>query len=304
MRRAFWSLVMIGCTAVSAVCMIACTPEDRPVRARIAAVSRKDVHQVVAISGRLAYADEAIVCAPLSGVVERIAVAPGQRVGAGEALIRLESGAQEAVLSALNANASQEAADALGKMRDSIPLPESVIRAERACTVRQVLIDEASHVLAGSPVLRLSSNTQEIQCTVAAAELAGIQPGKWAWISSDGNALGFARVESIGEMEAEPLSGITCARVRLIPEKHIELPEGAAVDADVFIAGSDDVLALPLEAITPRGTVWWISDGRCTEISAEIVMCDEINAWVSLPEGMQVAIGEFKEGQRIMEAAE
>jgi len=33
-------------------------------------------------------------------------------------------------------------------------------------------------------------------------------------------------------------------------------------------------------------------------------MCDEINAWVSLPEGMQVAIGEFKEGQRIMEAAE
>ena len=62
------------------------------------------------------------------------------------------------------------------------------------------------------------------------------------------------------------------------------------------------MLALPMEAITDRNTVWWVNKGRCTEIPAEIVLSDEMHAWVNLPEGLLVAIGEFEEGQLVMEA--
>ena len=57
----------------------------------------------------------------------------------------------------------------------------------------------------------------------------------------------------------------------------------------------------PVEAVTERETVWWVSDGRCTEIPAKSVLSDEMNVWVGLPEGLPVAVGEFVEGQRVQE---
>ncbi len=303
MRKPFWSLVMIVCSALSALCMLAWTPSDPPLEARIVSVSRQDVHQVAAITGRLIYADESIAFAPSSGVVERISVKPGQRVGEGEALLRLHAGQQEDVLAAFIENASTfENLSVVPSYHGQTPIRETVLRAESPCTVREVLICENAPVAAGTPVLRLTSNEQEIRCSVAKADLKRIETGLWAWISTEAEPIGFARVEAIGDLEADALTGMTCASVTLKPDQHIDLPEGAAVDAEIYLSGSDDVLALPLEAITPRDTVWWVSDGRCTEISAEIVMTDEIHAWVSLPEGMQVAVGEFKEGQRIVEA--
>jgi len=96
---------------------------------------------------------------------------------------------------------------------------------------------------------------------------------------------------------------MTCA-VTLIPEQALSLPAGVQLDADVLLASGEDVPVLPVEAITDRGTVWRVYDGVCTEIPVEIVLSDEMNAWVRLPEGMQAAIGEFTEGQRVTEAVE
>ena len=120
-------------------------------------------------------------------------------------------------------------------------------------------------------------------------------------LTVEGEELCIAAVESVGERKADILTGMEIQEIVLIPEKEIEMAEYAAVDADVYLAGSDDVLSLPLRAITERDTVWWVNEERCTEIPAQIVLHDEMRAWVHLPEGMTVAIGEFKEGQRIKE---
>jgi hypothetical protein len=104
---------------------------------------------------------------------------------------------------------------------------------------------------------------------------------------------------------ADPVTGLVTIEVTLVPEQHIDCPEGAQVDVDIRLAGSDDVMVLPVKAINRQGNVWWVSDeGRCTEISAGIVMMDELHAWVQLPEGLPVAIGELQEGQLVREAAE
>lgn len=303
MRKSLWSLVMITCTVGLTLVMLLSSSEE-PAEARIVTVQRGDVHQVVAISGRIAYADERIAYAGTNGIVSQICVTPGQRVGEGEALVRFESELQEGMLAAFAANTEQISGTAPAEwIEQRLTMDSTVVRADAACTVRQLLVQENMPVTVGTPVARMTSNQQEIVCTVCSTDAKKLQPGMWAWISAEGEPLGFAEVMAIGALSADLLSGMTAAQVRLRPEAHIELPEGAAVEADVYLAGSDDALTLPIEAITGRNTVWWVDDGRCTEIPVEIVMTDEILAWVVLPEGIAVAIGEFEEGQRVAEAA-
>lgn len=303
MRKTMMSLAMLAGTMLFVLTTLLRSGDD-PVEVRIVTVQRGDVHQVVALSGRIGYADESYAYAPSNASIARILVEPGQRIGAGEALMRFSDGVQQYAASVfsehqdvISSQVSEDWIDHFGK------LDGTVLRAETDCTVRQLLVAENTPVVAGTPLVRLTSNQQEIMCVAARADAEKVEPGMWAWISAEGESLGFAEVKEVGELSADPLTGLTSAQIILLPEQHLALPEAACVDVEIYLAGSDDVLTLPVEAITSNGTVWWVCDGRCTEIPAEIVMGDEILAWVTLPEGIQVAIGEFIEGQRVTEAA-
>ncbi len=267
----------------------------KPFPARFEKVARGDVHQVTALTGRIAYAGETIVAAETAGVVRRVCAEEGQRIEAGGMLICLDSTYQDLAMKAAYENSpekqmtisSEEAANSFHK-------GDAVIRTQQDCTVRQVLVQPGMKVSIGTPVARVSSHQQMIECSASADEAGQIGQGMWAWISSAEDKHGIAVIQEI-------VSTASGYLVNLLPQGHIDLPEGTAVNVEVFHAGSDDVLTLPVEAITPRGTVWWVNEGRCTEIPAQIVLCDEKRAWVELPEGITVAIGEFEEGQRVEE---
>ncbi len=302
MRRIRLSFIVIGITLLLSAYLIG-VPQENPVSARIVSVQRGDVHRIAAISGHIAYADESYAYAAVSGVVSRLYIQEGQRVAAGEALIRLSTGEREDVLAAFVASVPDQAAQMASALaEEQLSLQNTVVRAESSCVVRQVLVTENVPVAAGTPVLRLTSNEQRIVCSAVHTDAALINQGMWAWIYAEGEPVGHAEVIGIGEEAVNPITGCVSREVVLMPEQPLDVPEGAIVDVDVYLAGSDDVMTLPLEAVTERQTVWWVHDGRCTEIPAEIVMSDEILAWVRLPEGMQVAIGEFIEGQLIEEA--
>lgn len=302
MRKPLWTLLLIVATVMSSLLMIAWSPAEKQTEARIVYVQRGDVHQVVAITGKLGYTEEMYAAAPVNCSVARICTAPGQRVAAGEALIRFNTSTQEDAAAAMYSG-----------LHDVMDLPSerfsgntgmSVLRAEEPATTRQIYVQEGAWVTAGTPLIRLTSGEQEITCAVPTTDADEIVPGMWSWIYHDGESIGFAQVTETGETAADPTSGLTYIPVKLRPTQHLDLPEGTTIDAEIFLAGSDDVETLPVEAITERGTVWWISDGRCTEIPANVVLADEILAWVMLPEGLPVAVGEYEEGVRIREADE
>ncbi|MGN1370429.1 MAG: hypothetical protein ACI4WX_16275 [Aristaeellaceae bacterium] len=305
MRKPMLSLLLLGGTLLCTWMMAAHRLPEKPAKARFAVVERGDVHQVLALEGRLTYAAQQVVVAKTSGTVTQVCVESGQRIAAGEALIRLDGSPREQLAAALAAqNEWMPEAIPTQTVEEMLSAYPRVIRAEEAYTVRQVYVGEDALVTMGMPVALVSSNWQEIVCQASANDAASLSPGMWAWLSAEGASLGTALVESVGERQADSITGVTFATVSLRPEQHIDLPEQTAIDVDVYFAGSDDVLSLPLEAITERDTVWWVSDGRCTEIPAQIVMADEMRAWVELPEGITVALGEFTEGQRVTEADE
>ena len=269
-------------------------PVEEPASAKLATVERRDVHQVKAFSGVLEYADEQYVLAPTSGMISKICVQVGQRISADDALVRLDvpTFSQTNMLTNM----------LLSQISDADHVPQHTVRSQSDYTVRQVLVKEGAVISLGSPLLRLSSSEQNIRCTVLSKDAEEIQPGQWAWIYTNGEKQGTATVISVGFEEVNTMTGFCERTINLAPTQHIDLSEGSLVDIEIFLAGSDHVLALPMEAITDRNTVWWVNKGRCTEIPAEIVLSDEMHAWVNLPEGLLVAIGEFEEGQLVMEA--
>ena len=277
--------------------------DEKSIPARLVMVTRHNVHQVKAITGVLGYTEEEYVCAPVSGIVTEICVNEEQRVSSNEALLRLEENAQGNITPSLQALEAYVAA--FENTEDLIACELSqhrAVRSQKDCTVRQVLVSEGTSTTTGTPLLRLSSNEQIIRCTVTPKDLEAIHPGQWAWMYAGEDTIGYAEVIAVEELLLNARTGLLESTVSLKPTQHIELPEGSVIDFEVFIAGSSDVPALPIEAITNRSTVWWVNQGRCTEIPAEIVMSDEMYAWVNLPEGLLVAVGEFAEGQLVSEA--
>ena len=292
-------LLIIPLITVLAMLQITAKNEEKPVNAEFVQVKRADVHHLVPIYGQLIYQDEEIITAPLPGTAKQVCVEQGQRVADNAALVRLELQAEDKALIAY-----RQLYDAFNAEKPNWDgqLYSKAVRAKRTCTVRDIYIAEGDNVYAGMPIMRVTSNDQCILCNVTPCDAEKISAGMWAWISSEGEQLCLATVESVGETKVDAYTGTLSQKVVLVPEEKIEMPEYTLLDADVYLAGSDDVTALPLYAVTDRDTVWWVSDGRCTEIPAQIVMSDENNAWVCLPEGLTVAVGEFTEGQYVAEA--
>ena len=300
MRRIVLIILVSG--AILSIGSVSLRNEEKGTKAKLVSVQRADVYQVTAITGRLRYTEEAYLTAPAPGIVSRVCVENGQRLSEGELLMCLESGMRDQVLSSVYG--SVETLAITSSVDAYIPWKEAdmVMRNKEDCTVRQILVHKGDQVTAGTPVMRVTSNQQEIICSVPLVDANKLSTGMWAWIASDGNEYGTAVITDMSDIELNEDTGIGYRCITLKPEGYMDMPEGLAVDIKVYLAGSNDVLSLPREAITDRETVWWVSEGRCTEIPAQIVLYDEIRAWVDLPEGLTVAIGEFQEGQRISEA--
>lgn len=296
MRRGRMAAGMTLLTAVAVAVMLAAGGSgEKATPARIVYVGRGDVLQIAALSGRLGYREEMLACAALPGTVAEVYVTPGERVTKGQALMRLDA---QAVERAVSVWAAQE--EALLPAQDvQALLAGTIIRAPENAMVRQLLVREHALVNAGTPVMALSSSEEVIVCQAAERDARLIRTGMQAELRMDGELIGLAEVTQVGPVTADVVTGRMLREVTLTPEQRLTLPQGAALDVDVVLAGRRDVTVLPLEAITERGTVWVVNDGICTEIPAEIVLSDEMQVWVGLQEGIAVAVGEFREGQRV-----
>lgn len=298
MRRRRLTIGVLAVTAVAVTAMALLRGgTEAAVQARVVQVVRGRVAQVAALTGRVAYQDETLVYAAAPGLVAEVLVGEGDRVAKGQALLRLETAGYDRAVSAwlaagesVGGSASEDAA---------LLMDATVVRAAEDATVRQVLTARSAAVSAGDPVMLLSSTDQVIVCTAAEADARSVREGMEVALSIGGEETGRAEVMQVGDVTADALTGRMVCTITLVPDAHLDLPAGAAVDADVILASGENVTILPVEAVTERDTVWWVHEGRCTEIPAKIVLSDEMHVWVSLPEGLAVAIGEFEEGQRV-----
>lgn len=210
----------------------------------------------------------------------------------GQALARVSgSAAQEQAVLALMTHLDDDGRSALTQT-----LAEgSVLRAPVSGIVQRVATAAYAPVQAGSIPMTIAAGAPEIVCLCVPADAEDVRVGQLADISTNGKHCGYATVASIKPMIAENSSAY---RLILTPQDGLTLSPGIEVEAQITAEYHAQVTTLPLSAITPDETVWWIADGICTEIPAQIVQTDENSAWVSLPEGISVVNGEFDRCQQ------
>ena len=263
-------------TATAAVCA-GLFLRHQPMEVAAVRVAKGNICRTVGVAGTVCYTQETPVTAMVSGMVDALYVIEGERVTQGQALARISGGtAQEQAVLALMTHLDDEEG--------------SVLRAPISGIVQRVATAAYAPVQAGSIPMTIAAGAPEIVCLCVPADAEDVRVGQLADISTNGKHCGYATVASIKPMIAESSSAY---RLILTPQDGLTLSPGIEVEAQITAEYHAQVTTLPLSAITPDETVWWIADGICTEIPAQIVQTDENSAWVSLPEGISVVNGEF-----------
>ena len=299
MKRMIVASALIAITLLCVVATMVSANEEKPISARIVMTQRRDVYQTIGLLGQIAYADEEIILATMAGSIKEVHVVPEERIAKGSLLVSVNGPYQDDVAAFCGKYAEDAPADVQNVMQRLVE--QTVMRVETDCTVREVYVKAGTMIQVGTPIARVSGTSQEVQCMAVQSDAGRISPGMWAWIEKRGESIVHAKVQTVERLVGEASGAYL---VTLAPEQHIALEEGETVSVSIYISGSHDVVALPCEAITERETVWWVNNrGRCTEIPAQIVLFDETHAWVNLPEGLRVAIGEFTEGQLVSGAS-
>ena len=305
MRKVIVSMVCILGTLLVIQPMIGNANPVDYAEAKIVLTERADVYQTIGLQGQLSFADERYILSSVTGFISDICVEEGQRVAEAEALVRFGGSRQDSVISAFATEYEhiKGHVDFNREWAEEI-MEQTVQRADAAYTIRQIMFQQTGgQVVAGTPLFRVSGTEQEVRCVAATADAEHIKPDMWGWISAEGVRLCEAVVKDVKKSSDETDGSKIVYMITLKPTQCINYDEGTAVQVDIYMNGSNDVVSLPIEAITESETVWWVSDeGMCTEIPARIILCDEYRAWVDLPEGLQIAVGEYTEGQRVVEA--
>ena len=278
-------------TATAAVCAVLFL-RHQPMEVAAVRVENGNICRTVGVAGTVCYTQETPVTAMVSGMVDALYVIEGERVTQGQALARISGGAaQEQAVLALMTHLDDDGRSALTQT-----LAEgSVLRAPVSGIVQRVATAAFAPVQAGSIPMTIAAGAPEIVCLCVPADAEDVRVGQLADISTNGKHCGYATVASIKPMIAENSSAY---RLILTPQDGLTLSPGIEVEAQITAEYHAQVTTLPLSAITPDETVWWIADGICTEIPAQIVQTDENSAWVSLPEGISVVNGEFDRCQQ------
>jgi len=302
-RKKRWCMVLAAVSAAVTVMLWqpVVSGGDRAEKVRVVRVETGRVAQVLAVTGRVGYEEEYGVLMPQSGVVEQVCVSAGDRVAKGQLLLRMDGTKQESGLSKLLKSGGEDASVLASEME--LLMDTLSVRAPGDGVVQRVEVTRHAGALAGTPVMIISGGRQEIRCPVAMADVSGLAVGMAATVFRAGEEICRAQVVSIGPAVIQETTGQTVSEVTLVPDRELSLPMGAAVDAEIALALAENVPVLPVEAITEKDTVWWVSEGRAYETPTEVLLADELLAWVDLPEGITVAVGngDLHDGCRIRE---
>lgn len=312
MNKVKASLMVLGVTAAAVISMAATGAQQRGMPAAKVKTCRVEigsVEQVLAVSGVLRYEMEYGAISPETGVVAQVYVRQGDEVQAGQPLFRLNGEAQAMTVSAALAGQGTlpeivPAGFTSAQTQEAVAQMEWLtVRAAADGIVQQVNVSENGGVMAGTLAVALSGEEQSVQCGVVLRDAAKLQTGMRARIIWGDEVLTMAKVKSISPAQVSTATGQAICQVALAPEHRIDLPLGAMLDAEIVLYGQENVPVLPLQAITDAETVWWVAENRGYEIPAEMVMADEVNCWVNMPEGIMVVCGgeALQEGQRVKE---
>ncbi|MBQ8536903.1 MAG: HlyD family efflux transporter periplasmic adaptor subunit [Clostridia bacterium] len=318
LNASYW---LLGITALAVAALLiwptaalSALPLERSLSVSIGRALQGSIEKTIALAGTLAYGDERYAIAQQSGIAAWVtSKQEGQQVAAGEALLRLDTTAQETLLaqayatqqpeqlkSLLNLDQAQQAAQL------EAAIQQSTVRAYQSGQVLQVLVRPGEMVQAGAPVALMASHTQQIKASVGAQERRKLREGMAVRLEQEGKFLAWGRIDSLGTMSMDAATGLSSAQVTITPASPLSLTLGDQVEVVAILAEAHGVITVPLSALDAQGQVWQVYEGRAWPTQGRVVLWDDVNAWVEgLAEDDAVILAppaNLRSGQRVKEA--
>lgn len=290
MNRCRAAAAAMGITGAAVAGLMLFSPagqREMPVTVETCQVEVGSVEQVVALTGMLRYEVEYAAISPFTGVVAQVYVVPGERVEAGQPLFRLDEKTQMDTLTSgvrlLPAGGLEQA-----QLREAASILEGLtVRAAVDGIVQQVNITPYGGIAAGEPAMLLTGRKQTVRCSAVLCDAEALKEGMQARILHQGDVAAEGVVTHIGAAQANEAGQVIC-QVELLPDRRLQLPLGALVEAEIICFREQNVPVVPIQAITENETVWWVADGYSYEIPVQVMMADEMNCWVNLSAGTKV----------------
>lgn len=342
------SLWLLGITALTVAALfiwpsqtLSALPLEKAEAVSVAQAAQGRIEKTVALAGTVAYAGERYALAPQSGIAAWVTPKKeGQPIDQGEALVRLDTTAQEALLTqALEAMAQEsqrqtveaaarqalsgqpellallEASGALTREADALALQaqqlenairQGTIRAYDEGQVLKALVRQGELVQAGAPVALLASTTQQVRAQAGAQDRRLLHEGMPVRLEKGGVALGQGQIDTLEALVMDTATGLTTAQVTISLREPLALVLGDQVEVIAIAYRVEDVVTVPLAALDEEGQVWQIYEGRAWPVSGQVRAWDDESAWVEgLQEGTSVILSPpagLKSGQRVKEA--
>jgi len=287
--------------------------------------------RTIDVPGVLAYENFQTVVTPTGGTVVSVNAAEGDTVEEGEVILVLESDQAEAASAQAEADLAR-ARENLDRLTDPAALTtpddqveklrlgyeaallqlaglerqldDLTVRAEFDGTVTDVFVSEGSRVGVGDPAGRVVSvaDLSEVTALVSIDELevAGLAPGMTAEVRIDAlpgeTFLGVVDSVSLEGLERD---GVTNYQARITLAGDPRMRSGMSLSATIQVAGREDALLVPVEAVYGAGReaqVMVLVDGEPVARDVVVGLSNDTSAEIieGLDEGDTVVTGSLE----------
>lgn len=273
--------VMIATTVTVMALFFWPKPAQRTLQAAVVTVGELTVSCM--LEGHTVYGGRQVLLSPVNGRVAQCYAFSGERVAAGDLILRMDSQADEAALAALESQFYQlqqtakaaagilPAADLLlaqQQQRLSIraAIESKQIRTDADGIVENLYVQAGEYVAEGTPLGQIRG--EEIRVTATWSGDSSLTPAagmRAYWCAPDGTPQSPLLLESVS------ISGSDGYLLTFSPLCNAaELPgEGEAAPVQLVMKELPAMPLIPTEALDEHGCVWIIENGRMISIYAE-----------------------------------
>lgn len=281
------SFFMIAATLITVVVLFV-LPITPKIPVTTAVIQRGDLMIHQSLEGVIGFSDEQWCLSPLEGQVAQIYVRQGQTVGQGEALLKLDSRAEEQALQQLEqalygqeqtlqaVQGPQEAlraAFAQGQLAVEqkrqellLRIEAKTVRAARSGTVGQVYATQGAYVAQATPVCNLRGDRAEIWASQRVQESSNLQVGMRALVTV-GSRQVLSTLSGFDPPQRDVATGLYMQTLHFRVEEDgswLMGRVGESVEIELITRVEQAVALAPLAAISADNSLWILKGDQVT----------------------------------------
>ncbi len=274
-----------------------------------AVIQRGSLLRTQSVEGMIRFGNEQPCLSLLAGQVAELYVAQGQRVQKGEALLRLDTSAEERALKEMTGalKKQEELVSSLSYEKDAVQavwlqnrltmeqkvqelmasIDAKTLRAQNDGIIGQVYTAPDSYVAALTPLMSIHENTVEIYAQHRMQDSANLRTGVKAVVYANGQQQAIAELSGFGAPVLDSMTGLSMQTLRFSVREGaawVQDHVGETVSMELLWDAQENLALAPMAAVSQDDLLWVVRDGKAVPMAIDSQKRDA--DYVCVPENL------------------